>query len=83
MAARATTFSFLDEWNVPDSSLRLRAVLLLRCAGEQRQLEPSSKLLLLSNPGAVLARAGRDTQIIALTCMPERYRYVGGATVCV
>jgi len=35
----------------------------------------------LQEMGAVLSRAGRDTQIIILTCMPERYRYVGSAQV--
>ncbi len=31
--------------------------------------------------GLVLATAARDTQIIVFTCMPERYRHVGNATV--
>jgi uncharacterized protein YhaN len=31
--------------------------------------------------GAVLALAGRECQVIILTCMPDRYRYVGGAKV--
>lgn len=35
----------------------------------------------LQEMGAVIARAGRDTQIIILTCMPERYRYIGSASV--
>jgi uncharacterized protein YhaN len=30
--------------------------------------------------GAVLALAGRSCQVIVLTCYPERYRHVGGAT---
>ncbi|HUY98680.1 MAG TPA: AAA family ATPase [Verrucomicrobiae bacterium] len=36
--------------------------------------------LRLERLGAVLAQAGRHSQIIVLTCMPERYRNVGGAT---
>ncbi len=31
--------------------------------------------------GAVLATAGRDCQVIVLTCMPDRYRHVGSAKV--
>lgn len=31
--------------------------------------------------GAVLALAGNSCQVIALTCYPDRYRHVGGATV--
>jgi hypothetical protein len=31
--------------------------------------------------GAVLARAGETTQVIVLTCFPDRYMHVGGATV--
>ncbi|MCK5642132.1 MAG: hypothetical protein KAJ19_15110, partial [Gammaproteobacteria bacterium] len=31
--------------------------------------------------GAVLAKAGRECQIIILTCVPERYSHVGEATV--
>ena len=31
--------------------------------------------------GAVLALAGRSCQVIVLTCYPERYRHVGGATI--
>ena len=31
--------------------------------------------------GAVLARAGESTQVIILTCFPDRYVHVGGATV--
>jgi hypothetical protein len=31
--------------------------------------------------GAVLARAGETTQVIILTCFPDRYIHVGGATV--
>lgn len=31
--------------------------------------------------GLVLATAARDTQVIVFTCMPERYRHVGNATV--
>jgi DNA repair exonuclease SbcCD ATPase subunit len=31
--------------------------------------------------GAVLHRAGRDSQVIILTCMPDRFRQVGGAKV--
>ncbi len=31
--------------------------------------------------GAVLARAGASTQVIVLTCFPDRYVHVGGATV--
>jgi hypothetical protein len=29
----------------------------------------------------VLARAGQSTQVIILTCFPDRYVHVGGATV--
>ncbi len=35
----------------------------------------------LAEMGAVLSRAGRQCQIIVLTCVPERYRYVGDAKV--
>lgn len=35
----------------------------------------------LEGLGAVLNRAGRDAQVIVLTCTPERYRDVGDATV--
>jgi len=35
----------------------------------------------LETMGAVLAGAGRECQVIVLTCMPERYRHVGGARV--
>ncbi len=31
--------------------------------------------------GAVLAKAGRECQIIILTCVPDRYSNVGEATV--
>ena len=31
--------------------------------------------------GAVLARAGESAQVIVLTCFPDRYVHVGGATV--
>lgn len=31
--------------------------------------------------GAVLAVAGRQSQIIVLTCQPDRYEHVGGATI--
>ena len=31
--------------------------------------------------GAVLAVAGRQSQIIVLTCQPDRYEHVGGAHV--
>ena len=31
--------------------------------------------------GAILARAGECTQVIVLTCFPDRYIHVGGATV--
>ena len=31
--------------------------------------------------GAVLNLAGRELQVIILTCMPDRFRHVGGATV--
>ena len=31
--------------------------------------------------GAVLARAGKECQIIILTCVPDRYRNVGDAKV--
>jgi len=33
----------------------------------------------LESMGAALARAGESCQVIVLTCMPERYRNVGGA----
>ena len=35
----------------------------------------------LERLGAVLARAGAEHQIVVLTCVAERYRHVGGATV--
>ncbi len=35
----------------------------------------------LETMGAVLARAGTTSQVIVLTCFPERYVHVGGATV--
>ncbi len=35
----------------------------------------------LESMGAVLALAGKECQIILLTCSPERYRHVGGATI--
>lgn len=35
----------------------------------------------LQQMGAVLARAGREMQVIVLTCMPDRYCQVGGAHV--
>lgn len=35
----------------------------------------------LETMGAVLSIAGRHCQIIVLTCQPERYQHVGGATV--
>jgi len=35
----------------------------------------------LEGLGAVLSRAGRDAQVIVLTCTPDRYRDVGDATV--
>ena len=31
--------------------------------------------------GAVLAVAGRQSQIIVLTCQPDRYEHVGGAQI--
>ena len=31
--------------------------------------------------GAVLGLAGNSCQVIALTCYPDRYRHVGGATI--
>jgi uncharacterized protein YhaN len=31
--------------------------------------------------GAVLALAGKECQIVILTCMPDRYQCVGGAKV--
>ena len=34
----------------------------------------------LASMGTVLEMAGRQTQVIVLTCMPERYRHVAGAT---
>ncbi|MSR46611.1 MAG: hypothetical protein EXS13_06055 [Planctomycetes bacterium] len=33
----------------------------------------------LESMGAALAQAGNHCQVIVLTCMPERYRHVGGA----
>ena len=35
----------------------------------------------LETMGAVLARAGETSQVIVLTCFPDRYAHVGGATV--
>ncbi len=35
----------------------------------------------LEGLGAVLTQAGKDAQVIILTCTPERYRAVGSATV--
>jgi uncharacterized protein YhaN len=35
----------------------------------------------LEEMGAVLAIAGREAQVIVLTCMPERYQHVGNASV--
>jgi len=35
----------------------------------------------LEEMGALLALAGRKSQVILLTCFPDRYRHVGGATV--
>jgi hypothetical protein len=35
----------------------------------------------LEGMGAVLSLAGRSCQVIVLTCYPERYRHVGGATI--
>lgn len=35
----------------------------------------------LSRLGAVLRTAGQSSQVIVLTCQPDRYRNVGGATV--
>lgn len=35
----------------------------------------------LRNMGAVLALAGKSCQVIILTCMPDRYRHVGPATI--
>ena len=35
----------------------------------------------LESMGAALARAGESCQVIVLTCIPERYRHVGGAQV--
>lgn len=35
----------------------------------------------LESMGAVLTVAGRQSQIIVLTCQPDRYEHVGGATV--
>ena len=35
----------------------------------------------LATMGAALALAGRDTQIIVLTCSPDRYQQVGSADV--
>jgi hypothetical protein len=35
----------------------------------------------LRDMGAVLALAGRSCQVIVLTCVPDRYRHIGGATV--
>ncbi len=35
----------------------------------------------LGSMGAALAVAGRSCQIVVLTCTPDRYRHVGGATV--
>jgi hypothetical protein len=35
----------------------------------------------LRNMGAVLALAGKSCQVIVLTCVPDRYRHVGPATI--
>ncbi len=35
----------------------------------------------LRRMGALLSAAGRHSQVIVLTCQPERYQHVGGATV--
>lgn len=35
----------------------------------------------LATLGAVIAAAGRDSQVIVLTCVPDRFRNVGAATV--
>jgi uncharacterized protein YhaN len=35
----------------------------------------------LESMGAVLKMAGEHCQVIVLTCYPDRYRAVGGATV--
>ena len=35
----------------------------------------------LQSMGAMLSQAGRECQIIILTCTPERFRHVGGAHV--
>jgi uncharacterized protein YhaN len=35
----------------------------------------------LEEMGALLSLAGRRSQVIVLTCFPDRYRHVGGATV--
>lgn len=35
----------------------------------------------LERLGAVLAMAGRQTQVVVLTCLPDRYRHVGSAHV--
>jgi len=35
----------------------------------------------LRNMGAVLALAGKSCQVIVLTCVPDRYRHVGAATI--
>jgi uncharacterized protein YhaN len=35
----------------------------------------------LESMGAVLALAGRQSQIIVLTCQPDRYEHVGGAQI--
>ena len=41
----------------------------------------NSDPLRLQSMGAMLAQAGRECQIIILTCSPERFRHVGGARV--
>ena len=35
----------------------------------------------LATLGAVIAAAGRDSQVVVLTCVPDRFRNVGAASV--
>ena len=55
-------------------SVRISADRLLRIQG---YTDPERLKLM----GAVLARAGKECQVIILTCVPERYSHVGEATI--
>ena len=67
-----------------DLIARLACALLVSQEGGPLLLDDalgSTDKMRLEAMGAVLAVAGRETQVIILTCMPERYQHVGGATV--